>query len=249
MVERIEGIGQVLSSDTVFRYLGYPFHPKCHPLPVTYFNFFLDVLQKTITAWQKRNLTLPGRVLVLNSRLLSKLWYLGYLVSFPEWFFKKLLSLLRAFIWQGRKPQINLDILFTAQSNGGLGLINPRNQIIVIKGWWMQQYIIFREEDWVQLSLYVCRYRYLPEPWGLSLFSTKARPSQLRFKGLWLDIYTAWRKLGGELPEDMDPVAALGDWDLLDNATLASVPLPSYKIKSGHLFLQGLQYPLHGHSK
>lgn len=102
VVERMEGIGQLLSRDEVLRYLGYPFHPKCHPLPVTYFNSFLDVLQKTITAWQKRNLTLLGRVLVLNSRLLSKLWYLGYMVSFPSWFFKKLMSLVQAYIWQGR---------------------------------------------------------------------------------------------------------------------------------------------------
>ena len=244
---RMEGIGQVLSRTEVFKYLGYPFHPKCHPLPVTYFNSFLDVLQKTITAWQKRNLTLPGRVLVLNSRLLSKLWYLGYLVQFPSWFFKRLMSFIRGFIWQGRRPQISMDIVFTAKCDGGLGLINPENQITATKAWWMQQHAVQLGADWVQLSLYIFQKRYLQRRSSLSLFGTLSSPADIKVRGLWKEIYCAWKKLMGSLPVGIDPDARLEDW--IENATLADISILSYKIRSGRLFLQGLQYPTYGHSK
>ena len=49
--ERIESIKQLLSKDKVFQYLGYLFYLKYYPLPITYFNSFLDILQKTITTW------------------------------------------------------------------------------------------------------------------------------------------------------------------------------------------------------
>jgi hypothetical protein len=248
VMDRIEGLGQVLSRDEVFTYLGYPFHPKCYPLPVTYFNSFLDVLQTTITTWQKRNLTLPGRVLVLNSRLLSKLWYLGYLVTFPTTFFKKLWGMMKLYLWNGKRPQISLDIFFTTKSNGGLGLINPVLQLTAIKGWWIQQHLLNSTSTWAQLSLYIYYNRYLPQTCGLSFFSTAAKPSQIRYKGLWLEMFVAWKKLHGILPDD-NPTTTPEDWTTFAMAELASTTLLSYTIKSGHTFLQGLQYPMYQHSK
>ena len=86
----LPGLGKWLSWDLVFQHLGVPFHPRCFPLPQGWFHSLLDKLSKTVTSWQRHKIFLVGKVHVINSRLLSKLWYLGYFVSFPPWFFKAL---------------------------------------------------------------------------------------------------------------------------------------------------------------
>ena len=62
-----------------------------------------------------------------------------------------------------------------------------------------------------------------------------------------MEIYSAWRKLNGTLPEDIEWDAEVGEWGR--NAAMASAPLPSYRIKKGRLFIQNLHYPLYEHSK
>ena len=79
----IPAVGKPLPRDKVFSHLGIPFHPQAFPLPDGWFNSLIDKFQATVASWQKRKLSLAGKVLVLNSRLLSKVWYLGYHVSFP----------------------------------------------------------------------------------------------------------------------------------------------------------------------
>ena len=69
----LPGLGQWLPCDQVFQHLGITFHPKCFPLPQGWFNCLLYKLRRTITSWQKCKISIAGRVLIINSQLLSKL--------------------------------------------------------------------------------------------------------------------------------------------------------------------------------
>src|SRR3954468_3017189 len=91
-------IGSTIDRSLPFSHLGIPFHPQSLSLPQAYFNSLLDRLQGTIASWQPRKLSLLGKVLILNSRLLSKLWYIAYLVSFPLSFFVALQKSILAFL-------------------------------------------------------------------------------------------------------------------------------------------------------
>ena len=55
--------------------------------------------------------------------------------------------------------------------------------------------------------------------------------------------------LEGTLPKDIDLIAIPDDQEELYTTIIAAVQLSSYKIKNDYLFLQGLQYPQHEHSK
>ncbi|KAL1914471.1 uncharacterized protein VTP21DRAFT_8854 [Calcarisporiella thermophila] len=65
---------------------------------------------------------------MINSRLLSRIWYVATIIRPPEYFFKELDEKIRQFLWDGRGPQISLKLLAKSREEGGLGLILPRHQ-------------------------------------------------------------------------------------------------------------------------
>jgi len=244
----IPPIGQLLPRDQVFTHLGIPFHPQCWPLPPGWFHSLLEKLQATVASWQKRKISLGGKVLVLNSRLLSKLWYLAYFVSFPSSFYKRLQKLVSAFLWDERRAQVSLSHFLTAPENGGLGLRDVQQQVLAIKGWWLQRMASTPQPPWLLLAQYNFRTRYAPLGWSTNLLITPTRHDKIRHKGLWADIYAAWRALDGSFPEDIDPLT-IGEDPPLNITQLAGVPTRIFTIKSGSIYLQSQQYPLLQHGK
>src|ERR1035438_8621190 len=98
----------------------------------------------------------------INSRLLSKLWYLGYFVSFPPWFFKALSQITSVFLWDAKRPQIALASIQTSLKLGGLGLIKPELQIMASKAWWLKRMAQDVSPGWMGLALYIFRGRDWP---------------------------------------------------------------------------------------
>src|SRR3954470_4036463 len=152
-------IGSIIDRSLPFSHLGIPFHPQSLPLPQAYFNSLLDRLQSTIASWQPRKLSLLGKVLILNSRLLSKLWYIAYLVSFPPSFFVALQKSILAFLWDERHPQIAAATIFTPKEREGLGLLHLPSQYHAIKGWWLAHMSSPTPLSWLPLAKHLLRVR------------------------------------------------------------------------------------------
>ena len=72
-IHSIQPIGTALPRTEVFSHLGIPFHPQAFPLPEGWYNQLLEKFHTTATSWGARTLSLAGKVLIVNSRLLSKL--------------------------------------------------------------------------------------------------------------------------------------------------------------------------------
>ena len=242
-LDTIPTIGLVLARDKPFKHLGITFHPQCFPLPQSYFDSLLNSLQSTIANWQKRKLSLIGKVLILNSRLLSKLWYISYHVSFPPYFFPRVNRLLTAFLWNGKRAQMSLDYFFTAAKQGGMGLLNPAHHSQAIKAWWYTRIITPTPPPWQQLSLEVFKTRYAPSGWGLDILATSATQHKLRHKGIWADMVQAWRALNGSFSEELDPLT-YGETPPLTSSSLAGGTLEEYKINTGSSYLRTTLYPL-----
>ncbi|KAL1919872.1 uncharacterized protein VTP21DRAFT_1804 [Calcarisporiella thermophila] len=104
-----------------------PTHMPEHPSEV-YYTSQLSKLRQTIQSWRIRKLSLLGKVHLINSRLLSRIWYVAIVIRPPEYFFKELDKIIREFIWDGRGPQISLNLLAKTREEGGLGLVLPQHQ-------------------------------------------------------------------------------------------------------------------------
>ena len=128
---------------------------------------------------------MAGRVLIVNSRLLSKLWYLAYFVSFPPWFFKVLSRIVSTFLWDSKHPQISLSSIQIPLKAGGLGLIKPEYQVIAMKGWWIKCMAQLTGPAWVSLALHNFKIRYSPVGSSFEVFGSGVHVAALRHKGLW----------------------------------------------------------------
>jgi exonuclease III len=236
----LDSIGKLLTSNETFNYLGVPFHPKCHPFPTSYYNQLIETLTKTVSLWQKRKISLIGKVLVVNSRLLSKMWYLSYFVSFPTFFFKRLEQLISCFLWDGKRTQIALSTFYTSKIQGGMGLINAKLQVVAIKGWWVKAMQTRHNIDWLQLAFYNFINLYSPDNWSLDIIMTKTNALMLRRNGLWKDIYEAFLLLNGTSNQDIitfDEEHPFSQVHLLENLKLAE-----YSISKGRKYLSKKKY-------
>jgi hypothetical protein len=165
-------LGELLGDASVFKYLGVPFHPKCFPLPVVWYEKLLTDLTHVISMWQKQHIILSGCIHVLNSCLLSKLWYLSYFVSWSPWFLKRLKQLVTTFLWDTKKPQVSYATLCGTKEVGGLGLIDPGLQAVALKGWWLHRMGQGEVPRWMDLAILNLKECVMPAGWTISFLLT-----------------------------------------------------------------------------
>lgn len=88
--------------------------------------YLLDLLTKIQNGCQirtQRSLSVRGRATVLNSLLLSKLWHVLRVTFVPDKFFKKLRSVMSAFLIHRIFPKISMSTMFLSRILGGLGVL------------------------------------------------------------------------------------------------------------------------------
>ena len=74
---------------------------------------------------QARPLSLKGKVLVLNSLVLSRLWYIASVFPIPTSEFRELERQIFDFIWSGKTSPIQRRTVYLPSADGGLGLVHP----------------------------------------------------------------------------------------------------------------------------
>ena len=96
-------------------------------VPVTYVdkNFYevTKKCQKILDIWDDRNLSLIGRILVVNTLVISKLVYILQTVNITKKRLEFLEKRISKFIWKGMGSKLKLGILEWGRERGGLGLI------------------------------------------------------------------------------------------------------------------------------
>ena len=79
-------------------------------------------LEKCLNVWQHRELSLQGKVLILNTPGLSSLVYLGSVQPIPITCLQSINTLIFKCLWSGKTVAINRATLFLSKDRGGLGI-------------------------------------------------------------------------------------------------------------------------------
>ena len=82
----------------------------------------ISKLDKCVSAWKKRSLSLIGKVLVLNILGLSKLFFVSSILAPPRWVCDRVNSIIWPFLWGSRGETVARRPLICPVPNGGLGL-------------------------------------------------------------------------------------------------------------------------------
>ena len=97
----------------------------------------VNKVQSILITWRSRNLSLVGKVLIVNTLIASLFVYkMMVLPSMPEKMIKDVEELIERFIWNNRRPKIPLRRLQNAKLQGGLELVDLRKKDLSLKVTW-----------------------------------------------------------------------------------------------------------------
>ena len=95
--------------------------------------------EATLKRWADRNLSLIGKVLIVNMLIGSLFVYkMSVLPTISPEIVQKMNRMIHAFLWNGKKAKISLEVLQCNKTDGGLGLVNLKKKDQALKISWVK---------------------------------------------------------------------------------------------------------------
>jgi Reverse transcriptase (RNA-dependent DNA polymerase)/zinc-binding in reverse transcriptase/Endonuclease/Exonuclease/phosphatase family len=149
-------------------YLGYPV-PICQAQINKYLDDLLSKIQRSINIHSQRTLSVLGKAVIVNSLILSRLWHTLWVISPPESWFKKVVSIIKPFILPNR-PAPAWRLFCSPKEQGGLGIIDPGTQAITFQLRHVQNMLSDKPSFGRQVMLSAVQlYTHSPSPFSVFL--------------------------------------------------------------------------------
>ena len=157
------------------------------------YSVIVQNVRNTLGKWYHRDLTLMGKVQVVNTLCASLFVYkMMVLPEIPNKVVKNVENVVRDFLWNGKKSKISFAILQNPKSQGGLGLFNLRIKDSALKATWPK--ILHDEQDYATLVYKIMRVSELREDiWRCSISPQDVESLSLK-NNFWKDVLQAWSK-------------------------------------------------------
>lgn len=101
----------------------------------------LDRIRGICDSWIHRDLSIKGKISVVNSLLISLVQYVASNSELPNQVLYELKKIIVHFVWNGRKPKIAYDTLIQEVSLGGLRLADLGLRTSVAKMTWIRRLV------------------------------------------------------------------------------------------------------------
>lgn len=133
--------------------LGGTITPDQNELQLLNFAPVFEKMQTICQVWQKRKLSLTGKVIIVNSLIGSMLVHkLTVLPCLQQMYVVEFEKLVKNFLWEGKRSKIAMETLYNSKECGGLALINIQKKDIAIKAQWANKCKFFKGVD--NLAMY-----------------------------------------------------------------------------------------------
>ncbi|KAK4519880.1 uncharacterized protein ATC70_010124 [Mucor velutinosus] len=123
-------------SIAAFRYLGLYFAYN-HAQRAQTEEMLLNTVKTQCAIYSQRQLSIMGRVTVVNSLILSKMWYSLRMLRPTKRFLVNIKSCVYQFVWKKKWPLIRKDLISLPKSRGGLAVLNPSLQQFTLQKRWL----------------------------------------------------------------------------------------------------------------
>ncbi len=96
-------------------------------------NSRIDKLDRKLDSWRYRNLSLRGKILIVNSLALSGLIFLASILSIPQVFVTKINKIIFKFIWSDKNELVKQSLIYQPVERGGLSLMNIKTKSMALQ--------------------------------------------------------------------------------------------------------------------
>jgi hypothetical protein len=110
---------------------------------VNYVGFLLKKVKTADQIHSTRSLSVVGKATVLNSLILSKLWYILRVTPLTVEDIRLLRSLAIQFLWKNIFPVIPWSVWTLPKTSGGLGVIDIQIQASALYFRWLQPFLAY----------------------------------------------------------------------------------------------------------
>ena len=111
---------------------------------------------------KRRDLSLKGRALIINGLLTSTLWYQAANIHFPTWAIQDIEDLIYDFMWNGKRPLINHDILALPLAEGDLNIPRLATKIQALRLNTIRRLLSHEQAHWKYLTSHFLRLSHMP---------------------------------------------------------------------------------------
>ena len=188
----------------------------------------VNAVDKVLSSWRSRSLSLRGKALVINALALSRIWYVASLVHMPPCIMRELCSLVFNFFWSGKRDLVSRAVVVQSPLLGGFSVVDVRLKVWSLLGQWVKRFASSRS-GWVSFMSFWFDLCLSASP--LDVFSSPSsfRPGEL--PPFYKSLVLAWRELRGAFSASQSSLA-FGCTD-----PHFCVPVGSMSTKSCYLFL------------
>ena len=155
------------------------------------YNPIIEKTRAILQSWTHRNLSLVGKVNVINTLVASlyvyKMQVLPYMLPSQ---IKCIEDMCQRYLWNNHKPKIQLEILQTPKKAGGLGLVNMRRKEESLKAGWVKELMVRRYPPEYVHKLYATNLGN--QLWATNLHHNDI-PGLIRSENkFWIDVLDSW---------------------------------------------------------
>jgi hypothetical protein len=143
-------------------------------------------MKNLLRLWKGRDLSLKGKIVVVNSLALSPLLYLASIIHVPKEVITEVKSLIVDFIWNGKPSKIAYDVLIQQIHDGGLKLVDFESKVKALKVIWVKRMIVENREKWMLAPLLFYKTNNLMDYFSYNQSHTKLTPK------FYQDIHNYW---------------------------------------------------------
>ena len=152
----------------------------------------IEKAQSILLRWKNRSMSLIGKVLIVNSLIMSLFVYkMQVLPRMNEGLIKQLYSAIDKFLWNGAKPKISNISLRKKSKQGGIKLVDFVVKDKALKSTWPQ--ILMQEP-----KLKALIYENIKNPLGDKMWCCDMLPDEVESiikDDFWAEVLSAWYEL------------------------------------------------------
>ena len=155
------------------------------------YSMVVQKAKQTLSSWQNRDLSLLGKVQVVNTLVASLFVHkMMVLPIIPNNILKQVDNIIRDYLWNSKKSKIAYNILQNPKNQGGLNLVNLKKKDMALKATWPA--ILEQEQEYASIVYQQMRCKDLREEiWRCSIEPEDVKSLKIG-NPFWRDVLYSW---------------------------------------------------------
>ena len=119
----------------------------------------INAVDKVLSSWRSRSLSVRGKALVINALALSRIWYVASLVHMPPRIMQELCTLVFKFFWSGKQDIVSRTVVVQSPLFGCFSVVDVKLKVSSLLAQWVKRFASSRSgwvsflSFWFDLSL------------------------------------------------------------------------------------------------